>query len=73
MRREFVGFNRAANAVLEAAIYATRVHLLPRTFIDSELDRLQVIVNKTAGPRELEAMSLLVNFIRSAPLALEQA
>ena len=73
MRREFVGFNRAAHAVLEAAIYATRVHLLPRTFIDSELDRLQVIVNKTAGPRELEAMTLLVDFIRSVPLAVEQA
>ena len=73
VRREFVGFNRAAHAVLEAAIYATRVHLLPRTFIDSELERLQVIVNKTAGPRELEAMSLLVGFIRSVPLAVEQA
>ena len=73
MRREFVGFNRAAHAVLEAAIYATRVHLLSRTFIDAELDRLQVIVNKTAGPRELEAMSLLVDFIRSVPLAVEQA
>ena len=73
MRREFVGFNRAAHAVLEAAIYATRVHLLPRTFIDSELERLQVIVNKTAGPRELEAMSLLVGFIRALPLPVEQA
>ena len=73
MRREFVGFNRAAHAVLEAAIYATRVHLLSRTFIESELDRLQVIVNKTAGPRELEAMALLVDFIRSVPLAVEQA
>ena len=73
VRREFVGFNRAAHAVIEAAIYATRVHLLPRAFIDSELDRLQVIVNKTAGPRELEAMTLLVDFIRSVPLAVEQA
>ncbi len=73
VRREFVGFNRAAHAVLEAAIYATRVHLLPRAFIDSELERLQVIVNKTAGPRELEAMSLLVDFIRSVPLASGQA
>ena len=27
-RREFIGFNRARHAVLEAAIYATRVHLL---------------------------------------------
>src|SRR5205814_7015182 len=55
LRREFVGFNRACHAVLEAAFYATRVHILPRAFIDSELDRLQVIVDKTAGPRELEA------------------
>ncbi len=73
VRREFIGFNRAAHAVLEAAIYATRVHLLPRTFIESELERLQVIVNKTAGPRELEAMALLVDYIRSAPRAAGQA
>jgi hypothetical protein len=30
------------------AIYATRLHLLPREFIESELARLQVIVDKTA-------------------------
>ena len=28
-RREFIGFNRARHAVLEAAILATRTHLLP--------------------------------------------
>ena len=48
MRREFIGFNRARHAVLEAAIYATRVHMLERAFLLSEVDRLQVIVNKTA-------------------------
>ena len=64
MRREFIGFNRARHAVLEAAIYATRVHLLDRDFLLSEVDRLQVIVDKTAGPRELEAMSLLGDYIR---------
>src|SRR5262245_4908861 len=37
VRREFIGFNRARHAVLEAAIYATRLHLLPRNFIDEEL------------------------------------
>jgi hypothetical protein len=63
--RDFIGFNRARHAVLETAIYATRVHLLPREFIDSELERLQVIVDKTAGPREFEAMALLTEFIRS--------
>jgi hypothetical protein len=73
VRREFIGFNRACHAVIEAAIYATRLHLLPRDFIESELDRLQVIVDKTAGPRELEAMALLSAFIRSAPRASVQA
>jgi len=65
--RDFIGFNRAGHAVLEAAIYATRVHMLPRDFLESELQRLQVIVDKTAGPREFEAMALVAGFIRSAP------
>jgi len=65
-RREFLGFNRARHAVLEAAIYATRLHLLERTFVESELARLQVIVDKTAGPDEQEAMALLADYIRSA-------
>jgi len=68
-RREFIGFNRARHAVLEAAIYATRIHLLARDFLESELARLQVIVDKTAGPAEQEAMALLADYIRSAPLA----
>ena len=65
-RREFIGFNRARHAVLEAAIHVTRLHLLPRAFIDSELARLQVIVDKTAGPHELEAMALLTEHVRSS-------
>ena len=64
--REFIGFNRARHAVLEAAIYATRLHLLPREFITSEFERLQVIVDKTAGPAEQEAMALLTGFVRDA-------
>ena len=64
--REFIGFNRARHAVLEAAIYATRLHLLPREHIDSEMARLQVIVDKTAGPAEQEAMALLVEHMRQA-------
>lgn len=68
MRREFVGFNRARHAVLEAAIYATRLHLLPRPFVESELARLQVIVDKTAGAQEFEAMALLTEHVRSVPV-----
>jgi len=67
VRREFVGFNRACHAVLETAIYATRLHLLSREFVESELSRLQTIVDKTAGPREREAMAILAEYIRAAP------
>ena len=64
-RREFIGFNRARHAVLEAAILATRTHLLPAEQIRDEFARLQVIVDKTAGPREQEAMDLLTKYVRS--------
>ena len=63
-RREFLGFNRARHAVLEAAILATRTHLIPAEQIREELARLQVIVDKTAGPREHEAMTLLTEHVR---------
>jgi hypothetical protein len=68
-RREFIGFNRARHAVLEAAIYATRLHLLPREFVESEFARLQIIVDKTAGAGEREAMALLTEHLRSALVA----
>jgi uncharacterized protein len=64
-RREFLGFNRAWHAVLEAAILATRTHLLPREQISEEYARLQVIVDKTAGGREQEAMQLLTQYVQS--------
>jgi len=70
VRREFIGFNRASAAVIEAAIYVTRLHILPRDLIDSEMTRLQVIVDKTAGPHEIEAMSILADYVRSAPRAV---
>jgi uncharacterized protein len=64
-RREFLGFNRARHAVLEAAILATRTHLIPAEQIQAEMEKLQVIVDKTAGPREQEAMALLTAYVRS--------
>jgi uncharacterized protein len=63
--REFIGFNRARHAVLEAAILATRTHLIPAEEIKAEFARLQIIVDKTAGPRELEAMNLLTQYVTS--------
>jgi hypothetical protein len=57
--REFVGFNRAAAAVLEASILASRRRWLPAEEVRSGLEQLQVVVDKTAGPREREAMELV--------------
>ena len=66
MGREFVGFNRACHAVLEASILASRVRRLPAEEIRAELGRLTVLVDKTAGPREREAMSCVLAHMRAA-------
>lgn len=65
VQREFIGFNRARHAVLEAAILATRTHLLPAEQIREEFARLQILVDKTAGPREREAMELLTRYVQT--------
>jgi uncharacterized protein len=64
--REFLGFNRARHAVLEASIIASRARWLPAAEIRTELERLQVLVDKTAGPREREAMELVRRHVRAA-------
>jgi uncharacterized protein len=64
--REFVGFNRARHAVLEASILASRARRLPLEEIRTELERLQVLVDKTAGPRERDAMELVRRHVRAA-------
>jgi hypothetical protein len=61
--RDFFGFNRAKHAVIEAAILATRIHLLPRDEIQSEFARLKTPIEKTAGPQEFEAFALLERFV----------
>lgn len=57
--RDFFGFNRAKHAVVEAAILATRVHLLDVDDIRRQFAALRVPVEKTAGPQEREAFALL--------------
>jgi hypothetical protein len=61
--RDFFGFNRAKHAVLEAAILATRKHLLPAEQIAQEYERLAVLVAKTGGPREQEAFEFLKGYV----------
>ena len=55
----FEGFNRAQAAVIEGAVLVSRLHLLPRAEVEAELARLEIIVDKTAGPAEAEAWSWL--------------
>lgn len=57
--RPFLGMNRAKAAVLEAAILTTRLHLLPRDKIVSEMAYLRIAVDKTAGDAEREAFDAL--------------
>ncbi|MEX0700953.1 MAG: DUF447 domain-containing protein [Planctomycetales bacterium] len=61
--RDFFGFHRARHAVLEAAILATRRHILPLEEIRAEFDRLRLPVEKTAGPREQAAFELLRQYV----------
>jgi hypothetical protein len=64
--REFLGLNRARHAVLEASILASRVRLLDAADIRAELRRLQVLVDKTGGSREREAMEYVRGHVRAA-------
>jgi len=57
--RDFFGFNRAKHAVLEAAILATRTQLLPLDEIEAEFRKLAVIVAKTGGEQEQQALVFL--------------
>jgi hypothetical protein len=57
--RPFLGFNRAAHAVVEAAILVTRLGLLGRDEVLRRVGDLAVLVEKTGGPREREAFALL--------------
>jgi len=62
--RDFLGFNRAKHAVVEGAILATRVEILPREEIESEMARLESLVKKTAGPQERRAFTFLQEYLR---------
>jgi hypothetical protein len=55
----YPGFNRAQAAVIEGAVLASRLHLLPRDKVESEMAYLQIAIDKTAGPPEREAWGWL--------------
>lgn len=58
--RDLWGWNRAQHAVLEAAVLATRTHLLDPAELTADLARLRPAVEKTGGERELAAYALVL-------------
>ncbi len=59
--RPFRGFNRAAHAVIEAAILFSRLHLLEAEEVQRQIESLQPLVAKTAGEQEQQAFDLILD------------
>jgi hypothetical protein len=57
--RELFGLNRGKFAVVEAAILATRLSFLPLSEVQAKFAELKILVEKTGGPEEHEAFTLL--------------
>ena len=58
-----LGLCRARHAALEASILASRLRWLGADHVVAELDRLQELVDKTAGPRERAAMDYVRRYV----------
>ncbi len=63
--KRFEGHNRARSAIIEACILASRVKMLPKDKIMSELEYLNISVSKTAGDSEKKSWKKISNFINS--------
>lgn len=63
--KPFPGLNRAVAAVLEGAVLVSRLSMLPPEKIDQEWAYLQIAIDKTAGPDELEAWTWLSEAVRA--------
>ena len=61
--KAFAGFNRAQAAVIELAVLVSRLHMLTRDKIETELAYLQIAIDKTAGRHEQEAWQWLTEKI----------
>lgn len=70
LHRPFQGFNRAQAAVIELAVLVSRLKRLPMEKIEQELDYLSIAIDKTAGPRELEAWSWLLEAVTNHRAAI---
>lgn len=72
-RRPFRGFNRARHAIIEMAILATRLHLIPRQEVESALRFLSPAVAKTGAKAEQASFQMLQEHINTYYQAEAQA
>ena len=63
-QRDFLGFRRASNAVIEAAILATRLTILHRKVITGWLMHYGKIVEKTGDDSDKQAFLLVRDYVR---------
>ena len=61
--RDFFGLNRAKHAVVEAAILATRRHLIDSAEMKEAFARLAPLVEKTGGSPEKKAFEMLSRLV----------
>jgi hypothetical protein len=65
--RPFLGFNRAAHAVVEGSILVSRLHLLGAAEVARRLADHAPLVEKTGGDRERRAFALLESRVVAGP------
>ncbi len=63
-QKDFLGFCRAGNAVIEAAILATRLAIYDRRIVDEKLMYYMKIVEKTGDFKEKQAFRLVQDYVR---------
>ncbi len=66
----FSGFNRAQAAVIELAVLVSRLTRLPMEKITQDINYLTIAIEKTAGPRELEAWGWLIEAVNNHQAAM---
>ncbi len=70
MHAPFRGFNRAQNAVIEAAVLTSRLNILPEDKIKQEISYLRHAIEKTGGDRERQAWGWLMDKIEDYGIEL---
>ena len=63
--KSFQGFNRAQAAEIELAVLASRLQMLAKEKVLSEMTYLQIAIDKTAGERELQAWGWLTEKVEN--------